>query len=135
MNAYPIDNLWKKGHYLARLEGPDNTYIVAREFIKGTPRKGRGVIEYQADDVGLVPAWVVRAGGECHGCGRPDPKRVELIAAYGHGWQVIGEGFTSKDLLAVFESGPPSDDPERQVTDALQVERVPVYASELGDPF
>lgn len=135
MNTYPLDNLWKKKHYLARLDGPDDTYVVSREFLRGTPRKGRGIVEYQADDIGQVPSWIVRAGGECGGCGRPDPDKLELIAAYGHGWEIVGEGYTSGDLLKVWESGPPGDTPEDQVHDALTVERVPVYAADLEDPF
>jgi hypothetical protein len=47
MTAYPIQNDWRRGCYLARLTGPDPKYIIAREFITGTPVKSRGLLEYE----------------------------------------------------------------------------------------
>jgi hypothetical protein len=136
MNAYPIDNLWKKGHYMQRLAGPDPKWEVAREFVKGRPVKSRGTIEVTPDDVGQLPAWILRAssGHNCGECGRPDPT-VELIAAHPHGWEVVGSGYSNRDLLAIWTSGAPGDDPQGQVAQAMEVERVPVYAADKPVPF
>lgn len=131
--VYPIDNERRKGFYVAKLDGPDDKYIVNREFLTGMKR-GRAW-EYTPDDVGQLPAWIIRVGGWCDHCDRPNPKVVELIAAYPHGWRIVGTGFTSADLLAVWESGEPRDDTETQVAEALAPERVEVYAADKEVPF
>lgn len=132
---YPIDNLWKRGgFYVARLTGPDPKYGIGREFLQGKPIKSSGTLEYSPGHIGDLPAWIVRSGGTCSGCGRPDPKAVELIAARAMDWIVVGGGFTTADLIAVWESGLPGDNPETQVTEALD-DRVPVYAADKEDPF
>lgn len=136
MNPYPIDNEWAKGHYLARLTGLDDRYGVARDFLRGTPHKGRGVVLYKPEDIGNLPAWIIRAGGECPGCGRPDPKRVELIAADPIGWTVVGEGLSTRDLIALISSNPePGDDPAAELDAALNPTRTPVYAAAAPEPW
>lgn len=131
MNPYPLENLRQKGFYLARITGPDDKYTVGRDFLQG---RAHGIAwEYTPDDIGQLPAWILRAGGICSGCGRADPKHVELIAAFPHGWQSAGIGFSSRDLLAIWGQGPP-DGTEEQIADALD-DRVPVFASEKEIPF
>lgn len=133
MREYPIDTLRQRGHWLARLEGEHPTYVVERSFLKGRA-KGR-VVEFSAADVS-APAWLVRAGEvSCDGCGRPDPKAVEVIAATSIGWDVVAVGLRSGDLLKLWEGGAPGGDPAAQVAAALEVERVEVYAADLEAPF
>lgn len=133
IRPYPVDNLRHRGHYVALLTGPDDKYVVAREFLSG--RKRGRTFEYAPDDIGTTPAWIVRAGKgpKCGECGTAKP-RVELIAAHPHGWQVVGMDFTSADLLKIWESGTPGADPETQITEALD-DRVPVYAADKEIPF
>lgn len=120
MNPYPIENLWEKGHYTARLTGPDPKYGAGREFLRGTPNKTRGVILTGPTDIGELPAWIIRAGGKkCHGCGRPDPESTELIAAMEHAWQVVAESPTTDLMVAVWDTGPPRD-PAAQLADACR---------------
>lgn len=135
IRPYPLENTWAKGHYLARLTGPHDRYVVDRDFLTGTPNKGRGIVAYVPDDIGTVPAWLIRSGATCGGCGRPNPDQIELIAAYGHAWQIVGEGYTSRDLLNIWESGPPGTNPEQQAAQATEPDRVPVYAADKEDPF
>lgn len=109
MNPYPIDNTWSKGHYVAKVAGPHPRYVVEREFLKGKPVKTRGTVEYLPDDIGTLPAWIIRApqGPDCDGCGRPTEAPKELIAAYPHGWEVVARGLTSGEILDVYEMGTP----------------------------
>ena len=132
-HLYPIDNERRKGFYVAKLTGPDSKYVVAREFLNG--RKKGSSWEYTPDDIGQLPAWILRAGGECNGCGRPDPKQVELVAAHAHGWQTVGMGFSSPELLKIWESGAPTHNPDEQVTAAIEPEKVEMYAADLPVPF
>jgi hypothetical protein len=60
MNPYPIDNLWKKGHYLQAITGPDPKWPVGRELVTGKPIKTRGVIEYGPGHLD-APSWILRA--------------------------------------------------------------------------
>lgn len=135
IHQYPLDNLWQKGCYVARIDGPDPKYGVARSFIRGKGIKSRGMLEYTAGLFDPLPAWVVRAGAAvCGGCGRPDTAAVELLAVTAVGWAVVSRGVTSRDLLAIHGSGPPGDDPVSQVAEALD-DRVEVYAADLEAPF
>lgn len=111
MNPYPIDNTWSKGHYVAKVQGPHKRYVVQREFLTGKPIKTRGTVEYVPDDIGELPAWIIRApqGPECSGCGRPKEAPKELIAAHPHGWEIVARDLTSGEILDVYEMGPPGD--------------------------
>ena len=111
MNDYPIDNIWKRGHYVARVLGPDPKFPVAWDFLDGTPVKSRGVVEYSPEDLGELPAWIVRTPEQlCPSCDRPRRDvGIQLIAAYSSGWEPYG--FLGHDeILTVWESGLPGSD-------------------------
>lgn len=133
LRSYPVENVRQKGCYVARLDDLDDTYGVGREFLRGL--KHGGEWHYQPADIGTLPAWLVRTGRVCDGCGRADPETVELIAADDIAWQVVAVGVSTRDLIAVVESGPPGANPQQQVTEALQEDRVPVYAGDNPEPF
>ena len=109
MNAYPIDNVWRKGHYVARVLGPDPKFPVAWEFLNGKPVKTRGTVEYSPDDLGELPAWIVRTPEQlCPGCDRPRRDvGIEIIGAQPHGWETYGF-LTPAEILTVWEAGPPA---------------------------
>ena len=111
MNVYPLDNVYRRGHYVARVTGEHPTFPVAWEFCDGKPIKTRGVVEYSAADLGELPAWIVRTPEQlCPGCDRPKRELgVEVIAAYSSGWEPLG--FLSGDaILTVWQAGPPGAD-------------------------
>lgn len=133
MNAYPITNIRSKGCYVARITGLDDQYIVALDFLRGNP--AGPFWEYTEQDIGGLPAWIVRAGTTCGGCGRPDPNTRDLIAATEIGYELVAEGVTTRDLENVWKSGPPGPNPDEQATEAITPKRVPVYAANKEDPF
>ena len=49
MNTYPIDNLWRKGHYMMRLA--EN----GRDFVQGKTIKSRHTVEVSPADIGTLP--------------------------------------------------------------------------------
>lgn len=112
LRPYPIDQTWKRGgYYVARLTGPDPKYGVGREFLKGSPVKRRGTVEYGLKAIGEVPGWILRRPVEpCPTCSQTRPVRdtgEDLIAAYASGWVDLGRVFGTVDLLAVHAAGPP----------------------------
>ena len=108
MNPYPLDNVWRTGHYVARVLGPDPKFPVAWKFCDGKPIKSRGVVEYSPGDLGELPAWIVRTPEQlCPACDRPRRDvGVQLIAAFGSGWEPLG--FLSPvEIFTVWEAGAP----------------------------
>lgn len=47
-----VETRWRKGHYCARLTGPDPKYGLRRDFEKGEPVKSRGMLRFD-----LNPGW------------------------------------------------------------------------------
>jgi hypothetical protein len=111
MNAYPLDNVYRRGHYVARVTGPHSTFPVGWDFCDGKPIKSRGVVEYSADDLGELPAWIVRTPEQlCPSCDRPKRELgVQVIAAYGSGWEPLGF-LSPAEILTVWEAGAPGSD-------------------------
>lgn len=108
MNPYPIENVWEKGHYIARITGPHGRYVLEREFLNGTPHKARGILTYTPDDIGTLPAWLIRTPEtRCGECGRPKSSEAELLAAHPHGWEITARGLTAAQMLEIWQMGPP----------------------------
>lgn len=106
-HPYPLENVWKKGHYVARVTGPHPKYRYDRDFLSGTPIKTRGTVEYRPDDIGDLPAWIVRTPEiRCGECGRPKQTETQLIAATAPGWHVIGN-YTPAEIARIWAMGPP----------------------------
>lgn len=108
MNPYPIDQHWRKGYYVARVTGPHARYTIEREFLRGKPIKSRQTLEYRPDDIGELPAWLIRTAEEpCPSCGRPEKSsRLEVLAAFESGWESYGK-HGSHEILEIHEAGPP----------------------------
>ena len=111
MRGYPLDNIWKRGHFVARVTGPDPKFPVGWKFLDGTPVKSRGVVEYSPGDLGGLPAWIVRTPELlCPGCDRPRKDvGFQLVAAYQSGWEPLGF-LSPAEILTVWEAGAPGSD-------------------------
>ena len=93
---YPLENLWRKGAWVARVTGPHPKYVFDRTFCRGVPNRRRGTLEYQPGHL-EGPGWVVTNDGY----GR------HLIEARDLDYIDHGEDVTSVEILLIHQAGPP----------------------------
>ena len=119
VRAFPFTNDWRRGCWVGRVTGPHPKFGFDREFLRGTPVKSRGTVEYSFADLGGAPAWIVS---------KDRVERRTIVAVDESGWVDYGPLLTFQ-VLEVFEAGAPGSEGSwaGRTCDAIYVD------SETGD--